>query len=237
MGSVNKTLRLPTFTDLYYSGPANQGNPDLKPEEAIATELGLCYLSGAYHGYITVFKRYGRNLIDWVKMPGESKWTTMNYTKVDASGLEFSISWRQQNPNEKYFIQSISANYTFMNLSKQNTDYESYYVMDYLKNKAGLHLNHTIFKQLSASWYFTWLYRNGTFTQYPTGKETPYKDFLIADIRVNYRLKSFNIYLEASNLFNTPHYDLGNVSLPGRWLKAGVNIQFNLQRKKSEQIV
>ncbi|MCK5169965.1 MAG: TonB-dependent receptor, partial [Bacteroidales bacterium] len=30
--SVNKSLRLPTFTDLFYSGPSNIGNPDLKPE-------------------------------------------------------------------------------------------------------------------------------------------------------------------------------------------------------------
>jgi vitamin B12 transporter len=31
--SAGKSLRLPTFTDLYYNGPTNIGNPELKPEE------------------------------------------------------------------------------------------------------------------------------------------------------------------------------------------------------------
>ena len=35
--------RIPTFTDLYYSDPGNQGNPDLKPERAFSTEFGLKY--------------------------------------------------------------------------------------------------------------------------------------------------------------------------------------------------
>jgi vitamin B12 transporter len=39
--STNRTLRLPTFTDLFYSGPGNIGNPLLKPEEAISVETGL----------------------------------------------------------------------------------------------------------------------------------------------------------------------------------------------------
>ncbi len=42
-GSVNQSLRIPTFTDLYYVGPTNVGNPHLKPEEAITYELGTKY--------------------------------------------------------------------------------------------------------------------------------------------------------------------------------------------------
>ncbi|MFN5694441.1 MAG: TonB-dependent receptor plug domain-containing protein, partial [Bacteroidota bacterium] len=33
--------RLPTFTDLYYSGPSNLGNPNLLPESARTIEMGL----------------------------------------------------------------------------------------------------------------------------------------------------------------------------------------------------
>ena len=39
--SAGKSLRLPTFTDLYYSGPTNVGNPELKPEETIHLESGI----------------------------------------------------------------------------------------------------------------------------------------------------------------------------------------------------
>jgi len=37
-GSANSSMRMPTFTDLFYSGPTNIGNPDLKPEKSITYE-------------------------------------------------------------------------------------------------------------------------------------------------------------------------------------------------------
>lgn len=37
-GSLNKTLRMPTFTDLYYTSPIQQANPRLKPEKAVSAE-------------------------------------------------------------------------------------------------------------------------------------------------------------------------------------------------------
>jgi iron complex outermembrane receptor protein len=39
--SINRSLRLPTFTDLYYQGVQNVGNPDLKPETAWTFETGI----------------------------------------------------------------------------------------------------------------------------------------------------------------------------------------------------
>lgn len=39
-GSVSRAFRLPTYTDLYYSDPANLGNPLLKPESAWSFEGG-----------------------------------------------------------------------------------------------------------------------------------------------------------------------------------------------------
>jgi iron complex outermembrane receptor protein len=38
--SVNNAMRLPTFTDLFYSGPSNIGNSDLKPETSLSFEIG-----------------------------------------------------------------------------------------------------------------------------------------------------------------------------------------------------
>ena len=63
--SANKTMRMPTYTDLYYQGPSNQGNPDLLPEEAIGYELGYKIQDKAYSASITGFCIQGKNLIDW----------------------------------------------------------------------------------------------------------------------------------------------------------------------------
>ena len=34
-GNIGYTYRVPTYTDLYYSDPGNEGNSDLQPESAI----------------------------------------------------------------------------------------------------------------------------------------------------------------------------------------------------------
>ncbi|WP_375241060.1 TonB-dependent receptor plug domain-containing protein, partial [Polaribacter sp.] len=41
--NIGYTYRIPTYTDLYYNDSSTTGNPNLKPEEAIAQEFGLKY--------------------------------------------------------------------------------------------------------------------------------------------------------------------------------------------------
>ena len=40
--NAGKSYRIPTFYDQYYSSPAEQGNPDLAPEEAQTYEIAVC---------------------------------------------------------------------------------------------------------------------------------------------------------------------------------------------------
>jgi hypothetical protein len=44
--SASRGFRLPTYTDLYYSDPANRGNPSLKPESGWDFEFGPQWNSG-----------------------------------------------------------------------------------------------------------------------------------------------------------------------------------------------
>ncbi|MDG5767833.1 TonB-dependent receptor [Balneolales bacterium ANBcel1] len=89
--SANRTLRLPTFTDLFYSGPDNLGNPDLEPEEAITVETGL---KSSWNGVETdaaVFHRRGTNMIDWIRRPDDKLWRSENLTSVNITGFEAGI--------------------------------------------------------------------------------------------------------------------------------------------------
>jgi iron complex outermembrane receptor protein len=65
--TFNKSLRLPTFTDLFYSGPSNIGNPNLKPEEALSYEAGLKFNNSFIKSNLSFYYRDSRNLIAWVK--------------------------------------------------------------------------------------------------------------------------------------------------------------------------
>ena len=61
-----QSMRLPTFTDLYYTSEAQVNNPNLKPERAVTYHIGGGYAIEKWHASVQFFYRDGRNVIDWV---------------------------------------------------------------------------------------------------------------------------------------------------------------------------
>ena len=61
--SVNRSFRLPTFTDLYYQGPTNIGNPNLKAEFATTYESGIKMDRNRLMAEVALFYRQGSDII------------------------------------------------------------------------------------------------------------------------------------------------------------------------------
>ncbi len=231
-GSINSSLRLPTFTDLYYSSPTNIGNVSLLPEKAIAYETGFKYLIKGVEGHLAYFHRSGKNMIDWVKKPDENIWYAQNITSLNTDGLEFSA---RINPRKLFdknlFIKSINLSWAWINQDKQSGIYASKYVLDYLKQKINLGFSHEVIKNIGINWEISYQDRNGTYTSWEGskyGKEVEYKPFILVDSRLYWNKSKTNIYLEVANLFDKGYYDFGNIQQPGRWLRIGVIQQLNL---------
>ncbi|HNT42450.1 MAG TPA: TonB-dependent receptor, partial [Tenuifilaceae bacterium] len=85
--SVNRSYRVPTFTDLYYSSPTNVGNPNLKPEFATTIEGGLKANRKAWSVQLAAFYRQGSRIVDWVKEPTDEAWHTINHTSLNTTGV------------------------------------------------------------------------------------------------------------------------------------------------------
>ena len=230
--SINSSLRMPTFTDLYYSSATNIGNALLKPEKAFEFETGIKYQLEGVEGHLAYFHRNGTDLIDWVKKPSDNVWYAENITSLKTDGLEFSAKITPGKLlNQKTFIQSINFSISFLNQGKQSGIYSSKYVLDYLKNKINLGVSHKIVKNLTANWQFSYQDRNGTYTYWDGSKygaETAYKPNVLVDTRIQYQRRRTAYYLEAANLLDQKYIDFGNVSEPGRWIKFGVIRKFNL---------
>jgi len=233
--SGSRTLRLPTFTDLYYNSPTNLGNPNLKPEEAIVAETGLKFNRAAFEGHIAIFERWGTNMIDWVKYPNETVWKAMNYTKVNVSGIEFSTKWKPRNTfGDQFFITSVQVDYAYLYADKQSGDLASKYVLDNLKHKVDLSIDHKIRWGLGASWRISYQDRVGTYQKWENsqlGIEVPYKPFWLGDARLYWKFVGFTLYAESTNIFNVEYFDHANVPQPGRWLKAGLKVDFDWKKK------
>jgi len=232
--SVNKALRMPTFTDLYYVGPTNIGNSELKPEEATTYETGLKFNTYWLNAHAGLFRREGTNMIDWVKANSEDKWQAQNITKVNTWGIEFSSNINMQELiHQDFFIKNIALKYAYLDMDKSASEFISRYVLDQLKHKLNLSLNHRIYKSLGASWQVAWQDRNGAYTWYNKEdlsdfEERSYQPFWLVDAKLYWQKPSYTVYLEASNLFDHNYYDMGNITQPGRWIRAGVKLNLDL---------
>ncbi|MBS2100516.1 TonB-dependent receptor [Carboxylicivirga linearis] len=230
-GSVNKSLRLPTFTDLFYDGPTNIGNPDLKPEEALTYEGGVKYLNDWFSGQVSAYYRQSENLIDWGRLEGEVEYQTRNLSDMDSYGLTFQGRVNVKELAASSPLTSIDFGYAFIDQDKNAPDdYESVYVLDYLKHKFNVAANFQILKKLTAGVNVQWQDREGGYQKYlETGEEvaTDYQPFWLTDMRLQWNEAKYKVYVDASNLFDNTYYDLGNVPQPGRWIKAGVQVSLD----------
>ncbi len=230
--SVNQSMRMPTYTDLYYVGPTNKGNINLKPEEAIAYETGIKFNSNAIIAHIAVFRRDANNLIDWVKHPDSVKWESRNLTNIITNGFEFSAKINMEKViYQGFFIKNINLSYSYLDLAKSSDNYISYYALDYLKHKITASVEHRIYKRIKADWVISYQERMGTYTDITTNKETAYPEFVNIDARISYQRNNWNCFFEAANLFDKKYQDIGNIQMPGRWFRAGVNISLSLEKK------
>ena len=231
--SFNKSLRLPTFTDLYYAGPSNIGNPDLLPEESVNFDFGINYTVGILNLNLTSFNNFGTNNIDWVKKPDADKWQPMNLTNVETYGIDASANIRLGNlQNNDFFIENISIQYTYIDKQVDIEGYSSNYVNDYLKQKFVFGINHKIYQNFSANWKLRYQQRNGNYMLWDAdaGKDilTPYGDYTMVDTRVNWNSKGWQLFADVKNIFNVQYVDYGNVLQPGRWFSLGVKKEFDL---------
>ncbi|MFB6318910.1 TonB-dependent receptor plug domain-containing protein [Saccharicrinis sp. FJH54] len=236
-GSVNRSLRMPTFTDLFYNGPTNVGNPDLKPETAWSYEGGFKFHKKGIASHITAFYRQGTNLIDWVQLPDNEKYTTTNYTQLNTFGIETSTRLDITKMRDAAcFIRRVGVSYSYLNSDKVEQDYDSRYALDYLKHKFTVTLNHSVVSKIFAEWNASWQDRAGTYQKY-LGRDpetsdllyqtTPYAPFWMVSGKVYWENDRLKLFAEASNIFDVKYMDVANVVQPGRWVKAGVVFRIN----------
>jgi iron complex outermembrane receptor protein len=225
--AANQSLRLPTFTDLYYKSPTHEANPDLKPEEAIVYEAGSKIVKNAWTATANIFYRRGKNIIDWVYTEGESSSKSLNYSHINAAGTEISCQWNPSKYNPESIIQQVGLNYTFTKLDKENAPQTTSYALDYLNHKLNVNLEHLVFfRKLKGSWNFTLYDRAGTYVDNISGQTTPFDPFALVDVRLRWSEARYALFAEANNLFNVTCFDYGGLQQPKFWFTAGVTLKF-----------
>lgn len=215
--SWNKALRVPTFTDLYTSNSAQQGDPNLSPERNSTFKIGTRYRTRGVEAVLSGFYSEGKNIIDWVYPTAESrKYQAMNIGKLDNMGYSADVTLNMDELVPGSFITRIKAGYAFIH-QKHETDREifgSLYALEYLRHKATFQLDHRIWSRLSASWAVRWQQRMNNYSPYTK-----------VDVKLMWTAPSYSLYVKADNITCHRYYDLGAVRQPGLWIMAGGSVR------------
>ncbi len=233
--SWNKAMRMPSFTELFYSSLTHKGNAFLKPERSEAWEVGSHWGNSrsVVSGYTTLFYQRGKDLIDWTKASDTlAVWQSVNYKKVNTKGLELGAK-----VNLKTLLpqladgSSLQVDYTKMYQSADAGNNISSYVLNYMRDKVAARLILPIGNKISTSWNWRWQNRAGTYAKYDATSKTstaePYPAFSTLDVRLDYRpVSNCVIFANVNNVFDHTYFDLGNVPQAGVWATAGVSYTF-----------
>ena len=230
--SFNTSLRMPTFTELYYSVGGHMADKYLKPEEMNAYEVGLKYLSGGVRGTLSLYHHHGMNMIDWIMDTSEGEeavWKSVNHTKLNTWGVE--TSWLFDLPELTGwdgFFRTIQLGYSYIDQDKDlDPTIQSKYALEYLKHKVVAQADFRIWRQLGLHVAYRWQDRVGHYQAYQQGAATgalvPYSPYSLLDARLAWDADRYKVYVEANNLLNKTYYDHGNIPQPGIWVKAGVS--------------
>lgn len=232
--SWNMALRMPTFTDLYYKSPTQEGNVGLKPEETQAFSVGGKYRRSGLNMEVTGFYHKGKNMIDWVMYKADDVYHSANF-KLDNYGVETNAALMfREWFGETFLLDRLSLGYTYIYQKRHDAVeiYKSNYALEYLRHKLVATLDHRIWRQLTATWAFRWQDRMGSYIKYASvndvGTLVDYEPYALLDLRLQWTAPRYRIYLEGNNLTNHTYYDLGNIPQPGFCFKVGASIRLNL---------
>ena len=221
--SANSASRLPTFTDLYYTSPTQQGDPLLKPEHSKTIEVGTKINQSQWRLNASVFYRNGENVIDWIKMDASAttKYIASNLGAVNAKGADISVEYNFKN----LFMDKIAMNYSYLELDKAAVGFDSKYALDYLKNKINLSISHQIVSHLSASWRASYFDRAGTYKLSSTTPAVAFEPYFLMDTRILWSMPTYDVFADVNNITDKKYADYGGLNQPGRNVNVGVRFK------------
>jgi iron complex outermembrane receptor protein len=219
--SYNESLRMPSFTELYYSVGGHKADKHLSPEELRAIEGGVKYLTPRLTARLSIFHHHQRNTIDWVldTHDPEAVWQSVNLTRINTLGVETDV-------NCQLSILNFQLAYCYLHQQKDDLpNLQSRYSLEYLRHKLTASLQLTLTKQLGLTLKYRFQDRMGNYTD-TEGQQQSYHPYSVVDARLAWTADHYALYMEVNNLLGKRYVDYGNVRQPGAWLIAGV--KYNL---------
>ena len=200
--SAGRAFRVPTFTERYYSDPANLAREDVGPETTWAGEGGADLLiARGWIAQATFFARADEDVIDWLRSTTADRWRTYNIRDVDTRGLELAL--------RKTFASGamILAEYTALDVNAAEVNQLSKYVLDYAPHSVVAAASIPLPARFSVAPRAEYRRRSrstGTF------------DYVLIDARIGRRFgQHVELFVDGTNLLDRSYQEVAGVAMPG----------------------
>jgi iron complex outermembrane receptor protein len=206
---VARSMRIPSFTELYYDDPTTLGNAGLSAEKSLNYQWGYDYKKETLQGGIALFLRNEKDFIDWVKrIPAQAKWQVENITEAEVFGIE---SYLKLSIN-KYLV--LNSNYTYINKCIDDQGYLYKYGPSYLAHLVNAAFSFNLpFGVQSISFNYK--------------KKPSRAGWFLMNISSSYNInKNCQFFVEVTNLLNVGYQEIVGIHQPGRWAEAGLRFQW-----------
>ncbi|QTE21773.1 TonB-dependent receptor plug domain-containing protein [Polaribacter cellanae] len=211
--NIGYTYRIPTYTDLFYNDSSTSGNPNLKPEEAIAQEFGLKYTNNNFFATLAVFTRASDNIIDFIRKDvSQKKFIATNISQVNTKGFELDANYTFK---IKEFKQSLRFGYTFLedDITDQNRNL-SRYRLNTLKHHFTTRFSSQLFKNVRQNIIYKYADR------------TAGTSYNVWDASVIVNVYKFSFTATANNIFNATYVESGFLPMPSSNFLFGLRYNF-----------
>jgi vitamin B12 transporter len=208
-GNIGYTYRIPTYTDLYYNSPTTLGNVDLKPETALAEELGFVLTHKKFEFTLAGFNRSAKNLIDFTKENEADAFSANNLRAVNTLGFETNVAYAF-----KLFKQNqrVQLGYNFMNDDIKGLEVP---FSRYTLNSAKHHV--------TGSLDFSFMENITHFVSYKFVERADGTSYNVLDGKISFKIKQVEFSAVINNILDAEYSETNLVPMPER------NFMFSLK--------
>ncbi|MGF7139192.1 TonB-dependent receptor [Roseimarinus sediminis] len=222
--ALARSHRIPTLNDRFW---ADQGNPDLLPEEGISIEAGIKYhhSNGENHSTFT-WNAFYMDINNWIEWRNFGVWQAQNVQRVISKGIEIHGASHYQLGD---FHTDFNLNYTLNPTRAAESIIE------------GATINHQLIynPMHMANFYYALKYHSlsanidGTFTgsRYTNYVGSKLPAYFLTNcglaLKNEYRQQSFTVSFTVHNLFNVSYQNEKYYAMPGRSFRLGLSISLH----------
>lgn len=204
--SAGYGLRIPTYTDLYYSDPTTIGNPHLKPESAWSGDGGADWIA-SHRVTLSVTGFYSRqhDAIDYVRANANALWQAANLSGLHFTGVESRLTWVPARS------QTIRIGWTGLTGAQSALHgLESEYVFNYPV------------QNIHASWTAALGHNVTVSNTVQIAQRYQQSVYPVWNAAITRPQGRFRPYLRLGNLSNTGYQEISGVNMPGRSITGGL---------------